>query len=141
MRTNTTFTIRILIHPNLHCEKSISGWAFMNSLSLSCFCNSSEDGSPCCFCLISNIIFSTVDFVYPSRSDNLEGYGFIFWVLISASPSIGVFHHEVWFFHFSTFIWRYLPLQLSSYPSSMVQQVYSAFILFFHFPSITLLFL
>lgn len=67
---------------NLHCEKSSSGWAFMNSFNFYCFCNSSLVGKPACFWRISNIIFSTVDRVSPSRSESLEGSGLIFWVLI-----------------------------------------------------------
>lgn len=50
---------------NLHLEKSIYGWAFMNYWSFYCFWSSSEEGFPICFCLMSNIIFSTVDFVSP----------------------------------------------------------------------------
>ena len=67
---------------NLHCEKSISGWAFMNSLSFYCLDNSSLVGNPCCFCLISNIIFYTVERVSPSRSESLDGSGLIFCVFI-----------------------------------------------------------
>lgn len=67
---------------NLHFEKSISGWAFMNSFNFYCFWSSSDVGSPCCFCLISNIIFSTVERVSPSKSESFEGSGLIFWVLI-----------------------------------------------------------
>lgn len=95
---------------NLHWEKSSSGWVFMNSFNFYCFCISSLEGSPACFCRISNIIFSTVDLVSPSRSDSLEGSGLIFWVLISTSPWMGVLHQLFWFFHFSTLMCRYLPL-------------------------------
>ena len=94
------FIINFTNQLNLHWEKSISGWAFINSFNFYCLSSSSELGSPCCFCLISNIIFSTVDLVSPSRSESLEDSGFIFWVLISWWPLIGVFHQLVWFFHF-----------------------------------------
>ena len=102
---------------NLHWEKSISGWAFINSFNFYCLSSSSELGSPCCFCLISNIIFSTVDLVSPSRSESLEDSGLIFWVLISWWPLIGVFHQLVWFFHFSILTWMYFPLYSWTSPS------------------------
>jgi len=72
---------------NLHLEKSISGWAFIKSPNLSFFYNSSLEGSPIYFYLISNIIFSTVPLVSPSKSDNLDGSGLIFYVLIVSCPN------------------------------------------------------
>lgn len=72
---------------NLHLEKSISGCYFMNLLNISYFYNSSEDGKPAYFYLISNIIFSTVDLVSPYKSDNFEFSGVIFLVSIFSSPS------------------------------------------------------
>lgn len=48
------------LHWNLALEKSISGCASMNFLSISCFCCSSLVGSPICFWRWSYIIFSTV---------------------------------------------------------------------------------
>ena len=68
----------------------------MNFLRVSYLDNSSDEGSPAYFYLISNIIFSTlkiklikkntVVLVSPSKSDNLEFSGFIFLVSIFSSP-------------------------------------------------------
>lgn len=70
----------------------------MNSLSLSYFYCSSEDGRPFCFCCWSYIIFSTVWRVSPSRSDSLEFSGSTFWQLILVCPLIIQSHQFIWFF-------------------------------------------
>lgn len=103
----------------------------MNCFNLSFFICSSEVGFPAAFCCWSNIIFSTVCLVSPSKSDNLEFSGSTFYVLISISPSIRQFHQ----FYFSYFSMVICKVDLD--PSrSMFQKLSSAWIFLHHFPSI-----
>mmetsp|Transcript_4788 Transcript_4788/g.12375 ORF Transcript_4788/g.12375 Transcript_4788/m.12375 type:complete len:332 (+) Transcript_4788:1055-2050(+) len=82
---------------NLALEKSISGCCFMNFSRMSCLPISSAVGLPRAFWRWSNIIFSTVIRVSPSRSPSLEFSGWTFWVLISGSPTMTHFHHSILF--------------------------------------------
>ena len=115
---------------NLALEKSISGWASINAYSFCFFSSSSDVGIPLAFCCWSNIIFSTVYLVSPSKSDNLEFSGSTFYVLISISPSIRQFH-QFYFSYFSIVI-----CNIELLPSrSMFQKLSSAWIFLHHFPS------
>mmetsp|Transcript_8973 Transcript_8973/g.21586 ORF Transcript_8973/g.21586 Transcript_8973/m.21586 type:complete len:235 (+) Transcript_8973:193-897(+) len=90
-------------------EKSISGCCSMNFLSMSCLPCSSAVGSPAAFCRWSYIIFSTVCRVSPSKSASFEFSGSTFWVLISGSPTITVFHHSIWLILVSVIVTSRLP--------------------------------
>lgn len=62
--------------------KSISGCAFLNFSSVSILRISSDVGLPVCRCWLSNIIFSTMARVSPSRSLSFEFSG---WILVVSS--------------------------------------------------------
>mmetsp|Transcript_45762 Transcript_45762/g.111577 ORF Transcript_45762/g.111577 Transcript_45762/m.111577 type:complete len:241 (-) Transcript_45762:632-1354(-) len=95
-------------------EKSISGCSFLKFSSMSNFCCSSLVGNPNAFCLWSNIIFSTVFRVSPSRSVSDEFSGWIFLTLTFTSSSVHTqSHHSIWF--------SFCKLMTSRLPSSTVQ--------------------
>ena len=75
MMTDLVLCLDLMIQLNLQFEKSISGCCFMNLSMMSFFFCSSEVGRPISFCLWSNIIFSTMDLVSPSKSLSLEFSG------------------------------------------------------------------
>ena len=90
LKLNLKKWLVFLFQENLHFEKSISGCDFINPDNISYFFNSSEVGLPIYFYLISNIIFSTVPLVSPSKSLKFDGSDDIFFVSIFSSP----FKHE-----------------------------------------------
>lgn len=101
----------VFAQPIFALLKSISGCCAWNFFNISFFFISSDPGSPICFCLWSNIIFSTMPLVSPSKSPNLiynqnvmksewftfEFSGSIFVVSISGWWVITFFHHSFLF--------------------------------------------
>lgn len=79
--TIPSLRVHVFFYWILALLKSISGCCSWNFLRISIFFCSSDVGKPCSFCRWSNIIFSTMPLVSPSRSESFELSG---WILVTS---------------------------------------------------------